>query len=147
MVERVMAERHFPRDEEWRADHFIYDGSFAGLPSYLSFHFENNKFVEGGAVLIDVYHSVAEGDVSGLVDRYFREFEDQLVQRYGKPDRYITPGDVPPWKPLTDNWEAKYQNDKINITLSKSYAFKPGPRNEWRNFGEIRSRVAIDYNT
>ena len=144
-VERVMAERHFPRDEEWRTDHFIYVGSFAGYPAYLSFHFENNKFVDGGAVLIEVFHSIDEGDYRGIVDRYFGELENQLTQKYGKPYRHNPPGDVPPWKPLDDHWNVKYQDDDIYINLSKTYAFKPGPRSEWRNFGEIKSRIAISY--
>ena len=141
VVEKAMADRHFPKDSEWKVDHYIYDGSFAGYPAYLSFHFKNNKFVEGGAVLIEVFHSIDDGTAyDHLADKYFDILEGQLIQKYGKPEyRYRVVGGEP-WKPWHDYWTvlSAATGHTIRISLDKCHAYKDRQIDQY-------ARVAINY--
>jgi len=147
VVEKEMAERHFPKDSNWKIDYYIYDGSFAGYPAYLIFHFENNKFVDGGAGLIEVFHSINDGTGYNLLaDKYFSILEGQLIEKYGEPYyRYKAEGKER-WKPYASYWEVKYyplypsviEEHTIGISVGKCHAFKD------RNIDEY-SKVFINY--
>ncbi len=139
-VERAMAERHFPKDSDWRADQWIYDGSFDGYPAYISFRFQNNKFVEGGVVLIDAFHSIDDGKhYDTLADEYFDTLERQLIQRYGQPNGRYRAERGDPWQPWKDRWEVISDNGHaVIINLSKCHAYRD------RNI-DLYSRVAITY--
>jgi hypothetical protein len=125
-VAKKMAELNFPKDPESNVQRDIYEGMFAARKAYLTFRFINNVFYSGGALFADTYRSFEEGG-KGIVDYYFREFETQLISKYGKPSK----------RPYDDSdyWVIEEHGISINIKLGKNYPQRGGDN----------SRVFVNY--
>ena len=116
-VAAKMAELRFPQDPESNVQRDIYEGMFAGRKAYLTFRFINNVFYSGGALFVDTYRAYGDGG-NGIIDAYFREFEQKLTAKYGKPSKH-------PYDPALF-WEIQEQGVKIFVKLGKNYPAKGG---------------------
>lgn len=116
-VAAKMAELRFPQDPESNVQRDIYEGMFAGRKAYLTFRFINNVFYSGGALFVDTYRSYGDGG-NGIIDAYFREFEQQLTAKYGRATKY--PYDSALY------WEIQEQGVRIVVKLGKNYPAKGG---------------------
>lgn len=111
-VAKKMAELSYPKDTDSNAERDVYDGMFAGRKAFLSFFYINNLFYKSNVYFIDTYHSPQEGDFRALIDAYFKDFENQLISKYGKP-AFVFNG--------VDNWTAEDQGTRISIMLGHAY--------------------------
>jgi len=130
-VEKAMAERNYPKDADSKADIYVYNGEFAGYKADLIFNFINNKVYAGGALFL--WHETNKY----LIDKYFREFESQLREKYGEPEYKYRADGGEPWKPFEDRWELRNLNTIIVLELYKVYEYNVGHR--------IDGRVSISY--
>ena len=136
-VEKAMAERYYPKDSDSKADVYIYQGEFAGYKAWLIFRFTNNKVYEGAALFL--WHEASRD----LIDRYFNEFEVQLIKKYGNPRLLYRAEGGEDWKPWNDEWEIINSNTTIHLVLSKQYEYKDhNPRSMPR---EVTGNVQISY--
>jgi len=130
-VEKVMAERNYPKDTDSKADIYVYNGEFAGYKADLLFKFINNKVYEGGALFL--WHETNKE----LIDIYFSEFESQLSKKYGEPWYMYRADGREPWKPFSNRWELKNLNTTIALLLKKEHEYNVGHR--------IAGNVSISY--
>jgi len=116
-VANRMAVLNFPKDPESNVNRDIYEGMFAAHKAYLTFRFMNDVFYSGGALFVDTYRTFQEGG-NGIVDYYFKDFETQLISKYGKPSK----------RPYDDSdyWDIEEQGIRIEIKLGKNYSQKGG---------------------
>jgi len=120
-VAQKMAELNYSKDPDSNAERDIYNGMFVGRKAYLSFFYINNLFYKSNVYFIDTYHSPKEGDYRSTVDYYFKDFETQLISKYGNPSLY--PGGY-----SGDCWNIENQGTSISIELGKSYGDRSSGR-------------------
>jgi hypothetical protein len=133
-VAKVMAERHFPKDNSstFEAEkREIYVGTFAAERAYLNFIYTNNKLVEASANFIEVNSgatvpritmSTTDG-YNAMADYWFTRFEGLLIEKLGQPTmRY--PGNNEPWQPREAIWRMGDSDNRISVTLYKEHAYR-----------------------